>query len=185
MDKVSSAVNFIRSVSEPFCTTLDKALRVVSLARTPENPEMTRSCSHSELVGLVGFTNLHSQRWDIERVVDALVHEAIHSLIAKIAHEEGLFSSCREAAGIMAVSPWSGRQLKFQVYIHSCFVWFGMWNFWKLASEKSARGLEFAERARKGFEGESCLRNISTEGMAILEPQVVNALRSMTEEVVV
>lgn len=90
---------------------LDAYLRVVTLARIPEDPE---------LPSLAGLTNLHSEKWGAERVMDARVHEAIHALIAKMEFADGLFSTYRKAQGIAAISPWSGRQLPLRTFVHAC-----------------------------------------------------------------
>ena len=62
-------------------------------------------------------------------------------------------------------------------------MWFGLWNFWNLASAHCERGALFAARARTGFGGESFLRNIPPEGLRVLEPDVVEGIRSMAAEV--
>ena len=66
---------------------LDACLRVAALARSRDDV----SGPHPELPGLAGLTNLHSERWGAEQVVDALVHETIHALIAKMGLADGLF----------------------------------------------------------------------------------------------
>ncbi len=66
--------------------------------------------------------------------------------------------------------------------MHACFVWFGLWNFWKQASPQSERGRHLAERARKGFESEPFLDHIPREGLAILGPDLVEAIGSMAAE---
>ncbi|MCY4441295.1 MAG: HEXXH motif-containing putative peptide modification protein [Deltaproteobacteria bacterium] len=177
--RLSSALEFIASVSEPACAMVDACLRVVALVRMPKHPEMTMSGSHPELCGLAGLTNLHSSRWTAVRVANALVHEAIHALVAKIELAEGLFSSYREAQDITAVSPWSGRRLPLRTYVHGCLVWFGLWQFWRRAGAHGAGVAELAEKSRSGFAGGSCLRSIPPEGMAVLEPDAADVLREM------
>ena len=66
--------------------------------------------------------------------------------------------------------------------MHACFVWFGLWHFWRRASPPSGRRSGLAERARQGFEGEACLGNIPAEGVEILKPDMVEATRSLAEE---
>lgn len=180
--KLSAAMQFIESVSEPTCTMLDACLRVVSLARVPDDPNMTVSGSHPHLRGLAAFSNLHSLRWAPGQVVEALLHEAIHSLISKMEIADSLFLSYRDAGDISATSPWSGRPMPLWAYIHACFLWFGSWHFWQRAGDHSDRAHEFAETARRGFDGEASMNNIPPEGIALLRPDAAEALHAMTRE---
>ena len=183
VEKVSSALQFIHSACAPACAMLDACLRVVAVARMPEHLESRLSISRSDLRGLAGLANLHSEKWAAEEVVDALIHEGIHALLGKAALAEELFSTHRTAGVIWTVSPWSGRRLPLVTFVHASFVWFGLWNFWNLASAHCERGALFAARARTGFGGESFLRNIPPEGLRVLEPDVVEGIRSMAAEV--
>ena len=182
LDKISAAMEFILSVSPPTCAMLDACLRVVSLARSPSDPNMTVSGSHPHLRGLAGFSNLNSARWAPDQVAGALVHEGIHSLVSKVEISDSLFSSYRDAGAIRVRSPWSGGSLPLWAHVHSCFVWFGLWRFWQMAGSHSERAPEFAETARMGFDGEAALNNIPPEGIALLRPDAADALRTMTRE---
>ncbi len=180
--KLSTAMQFIESVSGPACDMLDACLRVVSLARVPDDPNMTVSGSHPHLRGLAAFSNLHSLRWAPGQVVEALLHEAIHSLISKMEIADSLFLSYREAGDVSATSPWSGRSMPLWAYVHACFLWFGSWHFWQRAGGHSDRAHEFAETARRGFDGQASINNIPPEGIALLRPDAAEALRLMTRE---
>ncbi len=180
--KLSSAIQFIESVSGPTCNMLDACLRVVSLARVPDDPNMTVSGSHPHLRGLAAFSNLHSLRWAPGQVVEALLHEAIHALVSKMEIADSLFLSYRDAGDVLATSPWSGRPMPLWAYLHACFLWFGSWHFWQRASGHSDRAHEFAETARRGFDGQASINNIPPEGIALLRPDAAEALHAMTRE---
>ncbi|MCY4416464.1 MAG: HEXXH motif-containing putative peptide modification protein [Chloroflexi bacterium] len=182
-DKVSAAMQFIESVSEPTGAMLDACLRVVSLARVPADPNMTLSGSHPHLRGSAGFSNLHSLRWAPGQVAEALLHESIHSLISKMEIADSLFSSYRDARNISATSPWSGRALPLWAYVHACFLWFGSWHFWQLAGSHSERANDFAETAARGFADGASINNIPPDGLALLRPDAIAALQTMTQEI--
>ena len=178
--KVFSAFKFIESACAPACAMLDACLRVVVLVRTPDDPDTRHSCSRWDLRGLAALTNLHSSKWHPTRIVSALVHEGIHALLFKSTLSgRTVFTPHHK---IIAVSPWSGRRLGLGAFVHACFVWFGLWNFWRQASPQSGRTRRLAEQARKGFESEPFLDHIPREGLAILGPDMVDTIGSMVAE---
>ena len=87
-------------------------------------------------------------------------------------------SGLRRAAGFGSES----RRLQLWADVHACFLWVGLWQFWKRAGGHTERGPAIAARAREGFAGEACLDNIPAEGMRILNPAAIEALRTMVEE---
>ena len=179
--RLFSAFKFIESACAPACAMLDARQRVVVLVRTPDHPNSLISRSTRDLPGLAAFFNLHSSAWHPTNIVDHLVHEGIHALLYKTTLS-GTFFTRQKRGTITAVSPWTGRRLTLGSFVQACFVWYGLWNFWKQASPQSKRGRHLAERARKGFESEPFLDHIPREGLAILEPDVVEAIRSMAAE---
>ena len=181
VSRLSSALEMIQSACEPAISMLDACLKVVALVRCPAQPDVVGSVSLPILPGMAGMTNLDSARCDIETVVNAPVHEAIHALVRKVTFSDALLSMDGDRR-IRAVSPWSGRRLPLTTFVHACFVWFGLWHFWKRASSQNRRAAGLAECARKGFDGELPLRNIPSEGMRRLAPDVLAALHSMTKE---
>ena len=181
VSRLSAALEMIQSACEPVIAMLDACLKVVALVRTPE-PDGVRSVSEHTLPGMAGMANLDSERCDIETAAEALVHEAIHALVYKVMLSDALMSMPDGARRIRVVSPWSGQRRPLPGFVHACFVWFGLWHFWKRASSQNGQAAGLAERARKGFDGESPLRNIPSEGMRRLAPDVLAALHSMTGE---
>ena len=162
---------------------LDACIQVVVPVWTPERSDWATSRSQRRHRGLAAFTNLHSDGWFPEKIVDALVHEGIHALLFKTSVTGRLFSPPpRGHPRVTVVSPWSGRPLGLGAFTHACFVWFGLWHFWKQATSRSGRAAEFAERARKGFDDELPLLNIPSDGVRLLSPEVLAALRLMTTE---
>ena len=61
-------------------------------------------------------------------------------LIAKMELADGLFSTYRKAQGIAAISPWSNWRLPLRTFVHACFVWFGLWHFWRPPAHLAGAG---------------------------------------------
>ena len=183
--RISSALDFIETVSAQASAMLAACLRVVVVARVPEHPHMDVSGSHPESPGLAGFTNLHSDRWTDEQIADTVLHEAIHNLVAKLELAGGMFTGISGAAhdvDVQAVSPWSGRRIRLHTYVHACFVWHGLARFWERAVAQGAGGVQRAQRARKGFEGGAHLQGIPPDGNAIIRPEVMESLRTLMDD---
>ena len=66
--------------------------------------------------------------------------------------------------------------------MHARFLRFGLWQFWRRAGGHTERGPAMAARAREGFAGAACLDSIPAEGMRILNPAAIEALRTMVGE---
>ncbi len=180
LSRLSTALGLIESTCEPAIAMLDACLKVAVPVRTPPREKMSVSCS--TLPGMAGLGNLDSGRWDTETVADALVHEAVHALVSKVSLVDTLFSRDLNGCRVHAVSPWTGRRLPLLTFVHATFVWFGLWQFWKRTAPRNARAAALAERARKGFDEESPLRSIPSNGIECLAPDVLAALRAMTRE---
>ncbi len=181
VSRLSSALGLIESTCGPAMAMLDACLRVIAVARTPR-PVGTISISRPILPGMAGLADLHSERWSTEGVADALVHEATHALIYRLAFSAPLCSMRDADQDVRVVSPWTGHRLSVVSFVHAGFVWFGLWHFWSRAEPGNRRAAAFAERARRGFDGEMPLRNLSREGTKLVAPDVLAALRAMTRE---
>lgn len=180
--RVVRALDVVESACEPARAMLDACVHVVALDWIPARPDKGASASIWFLPGMAGLRNVHSKGCSPEWLMDALVHEGIHAFLYKVHLIEPLFARDRIHPRITVVSPWSRRSLGVGSFTHACFVWFGLWNFWKQAAPHTALGSAFAERARKGFEGRSFLDNVSAEAQAIMQPDVIEAIRSMAAE---
>jgi hypothetical protein len=89
-------------------------------------------------------------------LADALVHEAIHSILYMqermepwVNNEDVFFGE-----GYSAVSPWSGRTLTPRQFMQACFVWRGLYAFWMTATSDIFDDVDVMRQraqARKGF----------------------------------
>jgi hypothetical protein len=79
--------------------------------------------------------------FELARLADALLHEAIHSAIYWWEIDEPLFVREGLFAQVCLRSPWTGRLLPAQTFVHACFVWAGLRRFWS----RAAAGVMFGE----------------------------------------
>ena len=92
-----------------------------------------------------------------EEIANAVVHEAVHCVLLMLDHEDPLLTD-DEAADALGpvVSPWTGKPLPVPTYLHACYVWFGLANFWRLAAGANRFDAEQCEhlltRATAGFQ---------------------------------
>jgi len=98
----------------------------------------------------VGRTTLGNPHLvDSAELADALLHEAIHSMLYMHQLERPWFRTGRvQGEKVTAVSPWTGRTIPVEGFLQACFVWFGLYNFWNSALAKDSVR---TNRARRGF----------------------------------
>jgi len=131
------------------------------------------------MIGRVGLINVLSRGWNVAKLSNAIVHEAIHSLIYKLELQHALYSDNDAPEKCTAVSPWSGRTLKLHSFVHACFVWFGLWCFWNKSEDQSAAALKLKNRALTGFLAGPLLSSLSSESFAGIQPYVRDAIEEM------
>lgn len=130
--------------------------------------------------GRMVMTNPLFARDKPELVTDGLVHESIHCAIDHCEFVRPILAVVQTDATI--VSPWTGKMLDLNTFIHASFVWYGLVNFWTLATERTssptAGASEMLATAQRGF-------SVSRPGELIapfenlLNPDVVQAVNQM------
>jgi hypothetical protein len=126
------------------------SIKVLALGKSAESSSIAASMSARVNIGLVGLGNLHSSHWTPATLSEALVHEAIHSVIYRLELFQSLYTDERAAWTEEIVSPWSGRTLKLHSFVHASYVWFGIWNFWRQRTSAWSSS-ENEAKALKGF----------------------------------
>jgi hypothetical protein len=182
-ERIISAVRLIKSVNEITALTVGACIRSIALMKTPDRPERATSASARPLIGILMLSNAHSECWTEANFVDSIVHEAIHSLIYKIQLTSPLYEDDDAAEVIAARSPWSGRILPLHSFVHACFVWYGLWNFWSLATEHLPSGHGHLVRAQKGFSNGCPLSDISREAYDCIRPDVRRVISDLSQRV--
>src|SRR4029078_3375583 len=71
-------------------------------------------------------------------LASSLVHESIHQLLYKLEWAGPFIIEDPDARAATAKSGWTGRQLVLHQLFNSCFVWYGISNFWERARSSEA-----------------------------------------------
>lgn len=184
VDRLERAFERLSQVSETAAAMVREATKVISVAETStDRPDMAISASWRFKFGMVGLINIHTERWSTARLCDALVHEAIHSTLYKIELEEELFQNFHAANQERATSPWSNRSLTVASFVHACFVWYGLWNFWSLDHSPDPAVSEFRQRAHTGFLQGPLLARLSESGSDCISETARQAIHEMQSRV--
>ncbi len=111
-----------------------KFTKVLVLLRDPAAPASFSSGSSGQYVGRSYLANADLDIVDEALIADAIVHEAIHSLLymqeqkKAWVHDLSLYGPA-----IRTVSPWTGNKLPLRPYMQAAFVWYGLLQFWTRA----------------------------------------------------
>ena len=94
------------------------------------------SGSMNQYVGRSIFWNAHLTSVDAGTLAEALVHEAIHTLLDMHRSRNPWVLGPRQPAGEhdVIVSPWTGAGLLLEPFLQACFVWYGLLHFWRAAA---------------------------------------------------
>jgi hypothetical protein len=135
---------------------------------------------------MMALTNIHRRDLDPAWLMDALVHESIHSLLYNVESLEPFYVSANSQVAFTAESPWTGKKLYLHSFVHACFVWFGLWSFWSVATDSGhCRTLPtdfFRDRSRRGF-GVDLLARLGA-GREEVSQHVLQAIARMEDKVV-
>jgi HEXXH motif-containing protein len=86
-------------------------------------------------------------------VAEALVHEAIHMWLFRV-EAFSPFVHDPKLRGEVVESRWSGATIPVAAYLHACFVWSGLYWFWRRSAGRHVDGFDWKARmdmAARGF----------------------------------
>lgn len=159
------------------------AVSVIAAVKGESQVHHISSGSERRHIGVMSIANPHADDWTPEQLADSLVHEAIHSMIYRIELVEFFHNDDPASLVQQTTSPWSGRTLPLRTLVHACFVWFGLWHFWRLAADAGADCAELRERSRGGFTGRTLASLVTEEQLANIRPHVRATLERLFERV--
>jgi hypothetical protein len=168
-----------------FVVTFTKALILIEDADAPAS---FSSGSSGQFVGRSYLANPHLDTVDEVMIADALVHEAIHSLLYMQEQEKPwVYDLNLYGPTVRTTSPWSGNPLPLRPYMQAAFVWYGLLQFWTRALTSVAfplhRVREQIARAANGFLGSPLLDQIVPYRTCV-SSEVLGAIEKMQEQVV-
>ena len=181
--RLSRCLDLIERIGASARKMISQVLRAIVFRQDQADPRGFSSSSWPGKIGTIGIINAHRGDLDDAWLIDALIHECIHSLLYMVEIFEPFYMSADAPTMYRSISPWSGKLLYLHSYVHACFVWFGLWCFWSLALESgfsSGREIEFfRDRAQHGFEAD-ILERLGSGREGITE-QVQQAISTMRE----
>ena len=181
VEKIDTAFEAIAACSGPAAAFVRRFTKVIVAQADPERPAEFSSGSNGYYIGRTFLANAERDHVEVERLADALVHEAVHS--ALYMDELAVPWVTRELrnASPQVTSPWSGRALGIRQFLQACFVWYALVSFWAQAILTGAFNRRNAgamlARASKGFHDALIPRLAPWESS--IEPQVLAAVRTM------
>jgi hypothetical protein len=182
--RLEQSLEQISRINPTARTAVEALVQVISLVRAPKSLTGTQSFSNKPVIGRMGLANADSNRWTVSKISDAMVHEAIHALIYRLELTHPLYlDNAIEGDPMRIESPWSGRKLPLHSFVHACFVWFGLWSFWSLASAEEAGAADLKSKAAKGFLAGNPLNCIPDEARDRIRPEVRQAIGRMFKQV--
>jgi hypothetical protein len=153
-DRLEQALDAIAGISAPASDLIRRYVKVVILRKDADGNRLM-SCSYDHFTGKMGMLNTHSTTVTLPEIMNGLVHEAIHSFLYMLEEGRPFFPSEEVSYSMKLQSPWSGRDLPLHSFLHACYVWYGLWHFWKKAVEAGfeplAESRVMLNDARSGF----------------------------------
>jgi hypothetical protein len=178
--KLKEAARGIAATSRPAFGCWQQSVDAVALRTLVKPAASITSVALRYNARVTLLVNAHVPEVDAAELAGLLLHEAIHAMLFMWEETFGHFVVDRAAADdVRLASPWTGRPLKLSAFIHACMVWYGMYWFWKVASQRNHwpadRTREFMKAARRGFESGPLLAVLSGH-MSFLSAGIVAAL---------
>jgi len=138
LSKVKASIDFMESASTPAFNFFRLYTREIKVLKDRTRDSFWSSSPERKMLGTY-LWNINPQTCTIESIVDALLHEAVHSYldINSLLRAQPT-SDCKPWMsnqlmydGISRLqSPWTGAPLSVPIFIHACFVWFSLASFW-------------------------------------------------------
>lgn len=148
-EKVNDGLSLIRLIS-PRAFAWSTSATIAIDCRVDLNGGFA-SCSFRELPGLSLLCNAHLPKVTIGKISNAIVHESIHSVIYMFESCGSLLVTNKPAPSYRVKSLWTGRTLTLDSFIQACFVWFGLFHFWRNGRQCHDESVGFMEITRAGF----------------------------------
>jgi hypothetical protein len=151
LNVVSQSLDLLKEWRQDVLRFVHIVTNVVVLRADKDRSKGFTSSSFRHHAGLTLLANPHIALCDPLKILDSLVHEAIHALIYLYEPLNSDLCSIRPRDFRIA-SPWSGRALNVDQYVQACFVWWGLLNLWRgWRGPFSDRANQLLERAELGF----------------------------------
>jgi hypothetical protein len=187
-DELVQAASFLRENSESAYGFWKECVDVIAVRKITVSAKAFSSGSfgrHATLT-VLGFSE--SERVDIALLADALLHEAIHSLLFMYEEFQGKFVVEEGSEGLSVQSPWTGNKLRLDTYVHACIVWYGLYWMWsrRTFSDRVSeqRQNEMRHRARIGFSARP-VSSLLVSHIDFLSPPAIDLLQEIEDRMLI
>ena len=147
IDKLSQAMDLIDSVASTAGQLVRNTTRCIRIRVS--NSESIAAETDPTTIGEVRLLNYHLADKDIVDVADALIHESLHSFLAMYELQHGSFVSFSQTSLVRPVSPWSGNPIPYNAFTHAVYIYFALFEFYKLLYHSSVMPDDKANIARR------------------------------------
>lgn len=160
--------------------------RVIVVRKDPLATRKYTSASSRIALGRPILRNPHVPSATPMELIDSLVYESIHGVVDIVELESPIVMVDKVLRDSRVDSPWTGQSLDINTYVQSCFVWFGLWNFWSSVfggwGFPARQVLDYMGLCSRGFlHGDVARQLVPVSGA--LAPGLIDVLRSMQAEV--
>lgn len=107
----------------------------IGVVKNDSFPSDFNSASCRSKIGRILLVNPHLKGVTYPVLVNALIHESVHSLLYRIEMNIPIFKSNDSNDSHFLESPWTGNILRAITYVHACFVYFGLNSYWRNQSK--------------------------------------------------
>lgn len=148
LDKAECLIGSINADAQSFSIANTE---VLAFRYETEYPKEFTSGSFRSLPGFHLICNCHLASVTEPMLVDAIVHEAVHTIIYRF---EAFGEPLRRADAPVEFhlpSPWTGAMLNVDSFAQACLVWFALHHFWKQAPANDRDAYALYQRATGGF----------------------------------
>ena len=138
VNRLDESLGRIADTSEAAAQLIKRFTKVIIPIRVAQGAGSNSKRSSPGRVMMRGVENA-----DSAIVASCLVHESIHQFLY-VLEFAGRFVLNEPLGGV--VSYWTGRKLPLDSFIHACFVWYGLANFWMQARTRNTFPEDIANR---------------------------------------
>ena len=152
-ERLTAALDCITRVSEAAGRLIRDFIKVIVPRKIAKG---NGSTSQPHYPGRVLLRNVETTA--LTRVAGYLVHEAIHQLLYPLEYAgRFVIRNPDPKSNVRVASYWTGRGLELHSFVHACFVWYGLANFWVRARDAGVFDPEGVDRELRhclsGFRG--------------------------------
>lgn len=184
-ERLEEALKLIETVSENAASLIKTFIKVIVPLKPPTGYGSTSQCRIPGRVLLSGV-----ERCSLAALASSMVHEAMHQLLYIIEFNGSFITPDPDANTARAKSLWTGRDLPLHSFIHACFIWYGLSNFWAQAQvsgkfERPQVEQEFS-RSISGFCGQNPVETLAPHaGMVRYDVyKIANSLQGRLKDVI-